>query len=145
MIEFVSMNGGVRDARLHCVRYFCAVGRLADHFESDLVAVMPEEFVKLLGIMKECLSSGNIKVENVKVNDYAHDCLCIICETPVSIYGVCGYIVDADDLYTIKAVAAMTIESARTHMDIDRKLRALSMIESSEKQYSSSPADGLYE
>lgn len=139
------MNGGVRDARLHCVRYFCAVGRLADHFESDLVAVMPEEFVKLLNLMEACLSSGDIKVENVKINDYAHDCLCIICETPISIYGVCGYIVDADDLDTIKLVASATIEAAHCHMDIDKKLHFLSMIKSAKEHYSSSPADGLYE
>lgn len=140
------MNGGVRDARLHYVAQFYAAGCLADHFESDLVKVTPEDFVKLLDLMKECLSSGSIKVENVKVNDYAHNCLCIICETAAAaLYGVCGYIVDADDLDTIKAVGAATIGAARLHMDIDRKLQFLSRIESAREHYSSTPEDGLYE
>lgn len=124
------MNGDVRDARLHYVRNFCAVGRLADHFDSDLVAVMPEDFVKLLNLMEVCLNTACIKVENVKVSECEHDCLCIMYESVNSMLGVRGFIVDAEDYKAIRFAADAAIEAARCRMDIDKKLRFLSRISS---------------
>jgi hypothetical protein len=133
----------VRDARLHCVRYFSAEGRLADHFENDLVAVMPEDFVKILDLMEACLSPSGIKVENVKVAGYEHDCLCIMFESASSfLYGVRGLIIDAEDYEAIKLAGDAAITEVAGHMDIDMRLRYLYQIESAKKHYSS--ADGLY-
>ena len=147
MIKFHLMNGDVRDARLHCVRYFSAEGRLAVHFPAALAAVMPEDFVKLLGLMEACLNPSGIKVENVKVDGYEHDCLCIMFESASCLlYGVHGFIVDAEDYEAIKLAANAAIESAASSMDIDKKLRCLSQIKSAKEHYSVlSHADGQHE
>lgn len=136
------MNGDVRDARLHYAGDFRVCGRLLDHFNYDLVAVMPEDFVRLLDLMEACLNPSGIKVENVAVKGYEHDCLCVMYESVNSTFGVRGFIVDAEDYEAIKFAANAAFEAAHYHMDVDRKLSFLSKIQFGKAYYTAVAKQG---